>query len=231
MHIEVQHRPAYALAVVHLQPGETVVGEAGAMVSMDTHLKMETKAASKPDQGMMGALFSGLKRLVAGESFFQNRYTAEGRPGVVTFAPTLVGDIETYELAGKNLMIQSSSYLCSGPDVQIDTKWGGAKSFFGGEGLIMLKASGAGPIAFNSFGAIKRVDVAGDFTIDTGHIVAFEDTLKFTVAKFGDSWKSFLFGGEGLVCKFKGNGALFIQTRNPQAFGQLIGPLLPKRQA
>jgi uncharacterized protein (TIGR00266 family) len=231
MRIDVQHRPAYALAVVHLQPGETVVGEAGAMVSMDSHLKMETKAASKPDQGMMGALFSGLKRLVAGESFFQNRYTAESQPGEVTFAPTLVGDIETYDLAGRALMLQSSSYLCSGPDVQVDTKWGGAKTFFGGEGMLMLKASGTGPIAFNSFGAIKRIEVNGDYTIDTGHIVAFEDTLKFTVGKFGDSWKSFIFGGEGLVCKFKGTGALFIQSRNPQAFGQLVGPLLPKRQS
>lgn len=231
MRIDVQHRPAYALAIVHLDAGETVVGEAGAMVSMDTHLKMETTAASKPDQGMMGALFSGLKRLVAGESFFQNRFTAATTPGEVTFAPTLVGDIATYELSGGALMLQSTAYLCSAPTVTVDTKWGGAKSFFGGEGLIMLKASGTGLIAFNSFGAIKAIEVDGEFTVDTGHIVAFEDSLKFNVVRFGDGLKSFLFGGEGLVCKFRGKGRLYIQTRNPQAFGGVIGPLLPSRKS
>jgi uncharacterized protein (TIGR00266 family) len=231
MQIEVQHRPAYALALVHLDAGETVVGEAGSMVSMDTHLKLETAAASKPDQGVMGALFSGLKRMVAGESFFQNRYTAVGKPGTVTFAPTLVGDIATYNLATCGLTLQSSAYVCSAPTVQIDPKWGGGRSFFAGEGMVMLKATGTGPLAFNSFGAIKEIDVQGEYTIDTGHIVAFEDTLSFSVTRFGESWKAFIFGGEGLVCKFKGSGKLFIQTRNPQAFGQVVGPLLPMRKS
>jgi uncharacterized protein (TIGR00266 family) len=231
MRIEVQHRPAYALAIVHLEPGETVVGEAGAMVSMDTHLTLETAAASKPDQGMMGALFSGLKRMVAGESFFQNRYTATTAAGEVTFAPTLVGDITTYAVGSCGLMLQSTAYLCSAPSVNVDTKWGGARSFFAGEGLIMLKASGEGPLAFNSFGAITEMEIDGEFVVDTGHLVAFEDTLTFSIAKFGQGWLSFLVGGEGLVCRFRGKGKIFLQTRNPTAFGQALSPLLPLRKA
>lgn len=229
MQIDVRHRPAYALAVVKLDAGETVVGEAGALVSRDTHVQMETSAASQ-QQGLVAGLFSGLKRMVAGESFFQNRYTAQGRPGEVTFAPTLVGDIETHALEGGTMYLQSTAYLCSPPSVTIDASWGGARSFFGGEGFILLKASGTGTVAFNAFGAVKAVDVDGEFIVDTGHVVAFEDGLQFTVKRFGDGWKAFIFGGEGLVCRFKGKGRLWLQTRNPVAFGQSLGPLLPVRE-
>lgn len=230
MRIDVQHRPSYALAIVHLEPNETVVAEAGAMVSMDTHVQVETSAGKK-DEGLVKGLFKGLARVVAGESFFQNRYTAEGQPGAVTFAPTLVGDIQVHQLDGsKGLMLQSTAYLCSSDGITCDTKWGGAKTFFGGEGMVMLKATGAGDIAFNAFGGIKLVEVDGEYVVDTGHIVAFEDTLDFKVTRFGGGWKSFIFGGEGLVCTFKGSGKLWIQTRNPQGFGEAIASKLPMRE-
>lgn len=229
MQFDIQHRPAYALAIVSLDDGETVVAEAGAMVSMDTNVSMETSAAKKKDEGLVKGLFAGLKRMVAGESFFQNRFTSAGA-GKVTFAPTHVGDIDVHEINAVGLMLQSKSYLCSGTEVDVDAKWGGAKSFFGGEGMVMLKATGSGPIAFNSFGGIKVIDVDGEYVVDTGHIVAFEDTLTFKVGKFGGGWKAFLFGGEGLVCNFSGSGKLWIQTRNPQGFGEAIGPKLPMRQ-
>ncbi|TNE86885.1 MAG: TIGR00266 family protein [Deltaproteobacteria bacterium] len=229
MNIDIQHGPAYALAVVHLQPGETVVAEGGAMVSMDTHVKMETTTKKKEGQGLLGGLMSGLKRMVAGESFFQNHFTAEGSAGEVTFAPTHCGDVVQCDLAGNTMVLQSTAYLCSGKDVEIDAKWGGAKSFFGGEGLIMLKASGTGPLVFNSFGGIREIDVEGEYIVDTGHIVAFEDSLTFKVTRFGGGIKAFIFGGEGLVCRFSGTGKLWIQTRNPQGFGELIGGKLPPR--
>ncbi|MEQ1564985.1 MAG: TIGR00266 family protein [Myxococcota bacterium] len=230
MVIEVRHRPAYALAVVKLEAGETVVGEAGALVSRDTHVTMETSAGN-PQQGLVAGLFTGLKRMFAGESFFQNRYTAGGRAGEVTFAPTLIGDVDTHELRGGTLLMQSTAYLCSPPSVEIDAKWGGARSFFAGEGFILIRAKGTGPVAFNAFGAMKLVEVDGEFLVDTGHVVAFEDTLKYTVRRFGDGWKAFIFGGEGLVCKFSGKGKLWIQTRNPVEFGKSIGPSLPTRES
>jgi uncharacterized protein (TIGR00266 family) len=230
MQIEVRHRPAYALAVVKLEAGETVVAESGALVSRDTHVQIETSAGSK-DQGLVAGLFSGLKRMVAGESFFQNRYTAQAQQGEVTFAPSLVGDIDTHELTGGAMFLQSTAYLCSPPSVTVDASWGGARSFFGGEGFVLLKASGTGPIAFNAFGAMKAIDVDGDFIVDTGHIVAFEETLQFKVNRFGGGWKAFIFGGEGLVCRFSGKGRLWIQTRNPVEFGNTLGPMLPMRES
>jgi len=230
MNVEVSHRPAYALAKVALDADEVVIAEGGAMVSMDTHVSVETTAAKKKDEGLMGGLMSGLKRMVAGESFFQNRFTAQGQPGSVTFAPKHVGDIVTYTMDGScGLVLQSTAYLCSAESVDIDAKWGGGKSFFGGEGLIMLKASGEGPIVFNSFGAIKEIDVTGDFVVDNGHIVAFEDTLDFTNTKFGGGILQSILGGEGLVCRFAGSGKLWIQTRNPQGFGEALAAQLPMR--
>ncbi|MFT5686769.1 MAG: hypothetical protein ACI8RZ_007726 [Myxococcota bacterium] len=230
MKFEIHHRPSYALAVVDLEAGETVIAEGGALVSRDASISMETRAGAEKGGGMMKGLMSGLKRMVAGESFFQNRFTASA-PGHVTFAPTHVGDIAVYELAAEDdLYLQSTAFLCSADGIKVDTKWGGAKTFFGGEGLIMLKATGQGPIAFNAFGGIKIVEVDGEFTVDTGHIVAFESALSFSVKKFGGGWKQFIFGGEGLVCTFSGKGRLYIQTRNPQEFGKTIGSKLPMRE-
>ncbi len=231
MRIEIQYRPAYALAIAHIEPGDTILAEGGAMVSMSSNVKMETSAGKKGD-GMLGGLMKGLKRMVAGESFFQNRFTAEGSEGHVTFAPTPVGDIAVYDLAEElDLYMQSTAFLCSDDTITTSAKWGGAKTFFGGEGLVMLKATGAGPIVFNSFGGIQEIDVDGEFIVDTGHIVAFESSLTFKVSRFGGGWKAFIFGGEGLVCRFTGSGKLWIQTRNMNEFGKLLGQKLPPRSS
>ena len=111
MQIEIQHGPAYALAVVSLDAEETVVAEGGAMVSMDTHVQMQTTTRKEKGQGLLGGLMSGLKRMVAGESFFQNHFTARGSGGEVTFAPTHQGDIAKVELANSTVYLQSTAYL------------------------------------------------------------------------------------------------------------------------
>lgn len=229
MQIEVKHRPAYALAVVRLGAGESVVAESGALVSRDAHVEVDTSSAKK-DEGLVAGLFAGLKRMVAGESFFQNRYTAVAREGEVTFAPALVGDVAVHELDG-TMYLQSSAWLCAPPEVTLDAKWGGASGFFGAGTMVLVKATGRGPVAFNAFGAIKEIRVEGEYLIDTGHVVAFEEGLTTSVSRFGGGWMSMIFGGEGLVCRFKGTGRVWIQTRNPGAFGALLGPLLPMRES
>ena len=161
-------------------------------------------------------------------SFFRNTFTAESGPGEVTFAPSLPGDIMTYQMQGQDLVIQQTSYLCSAPSVEIETKWGGFKSFFGEGRMFWIRAFGEGPLALNAFGAIKEIQVDGSFIIDTGHIVAFEPTLDFSIKRVG-SWFSTFFSSEGLVCRFEGRGRLFIQSRNPAEFGGTVGPMLPPR--
>jgi uncharacterized protein (TIGR00266 family) len=228
MRFEKKFDPAYALAICHLDPGDQVIAESGAMVTQDAHIKMETSAS----QGKgIGGLLKGLgRKVLTGETFFRNTFTAETTAGEVTFAPGLPGDILIHEMQGSDLIVQQSAYLASATSVEIETKWGGFKGFFSQGHVFWIRAFGTGPLALNAFGAIKQIDVDGVFIIDTGHIVAFESTLNYKIRRVG-SWFSTIFSSEGLVCRFEGTGKLFIQTRNPSEFGSLVGGKLPPRSS
>ena len=123
-------------------------------------------------------------------------------------------------------MVQSGSWLASESSVVVDTKWGGAKTFFSGEGLFMLRCSGAGDMLVASYGAIFEMDLpAGEsYKVDTGHIVAFEEGIGYQVNKVG-GWKSTILSGEGLVATFTGPGKLWQQSRSP---ADLVGWLTEK---
>lgn len=220
MRCQIEHGPAFAVARVELDPGEKVKSEAGAMVSMSSDLEIET--------GMSGGLFGGLRRMIGQESFFLNSYTAGRNGGEITFAPALTGDMEVLEMSGEELTVQSGSYVASHQDIEVDTSWGGARTFFGGEGLFMLKVSGSGPLIIGSYGAIHKVTLDGSrgLTVDTGHIVAFTEGLSFNVRRVG-GLKSTLFSGEGLVADFAGQGDLYMQTRSPDHFLSWLIPQLP----
>jgi len=223
MEHEVLYRPSYALLKIELARGESVSAEAGAMVSMSSGIAMETKAK--------GGVFRALKRSVlGGESFFINTFRAD-EPGEVTFAPPLPGDIYAAELTGGTLYAQSGSYIASSPDVQVDTKWGGAKTFFSKEGLFLLKLSGSGHVFLSSYGAIHQVELAPgqQYIVDTGHMVAFDESVRYNVKTAGGI-KSTLFSGEGLVCRLTGPGRIMIQSRSADAFLSWLIPKLPKKK-
>jgi len=223
MKYEVKYSPAYALGIVSLEAGEKLQAETGAMVSMSDTIKIET--------GMKGGLMSGLKRSVlGGESFFINTFTAE-QAGELTVAPALPGDILALEVQGKTLFVQSGSFLAASPDVTLDTKWGGGKTFFSREGLFLLKCTGNGTVFLSSYGAIHLVELAEGqhYVVDTGHMVAFDESVQYEVGRAG-GWKSTLLGGEGLVCKLTGPGRFYLQTRSPDSFVQWLVPQLPGKR-
>jgi uncharacterized protein (TIGR00266 family) len=222
MQIQVDYRPAHSLARVALQPNESVVAESGAMVGMSTNVQMQTQS---------GGLMSGLKRMFGGESFFRNTFTAQGAPGEVLLAHSLCGDMNVLEMTDAGYYIQSSSFIASTPNVNIETKVGGFKSFFAGEGVFVLKATcqGPGQVLVGAFGGVQELACDGNLVIDTGHLVAWDSTLTYTVGKSGSGWIASFLSGEGLVCHFSGQGRIWIQTRNPSAYGQTIGKLLPPR--
>lgn len=222
MKTEILYQPSYSVCRVLMSKGDTIRAESGAMVSMDAAITIQTQATG-------GFLKSISRSLLGGESFFQNTFTAEA-DGEVLFAPSLPGDINVMELAGQDLIVQSGSYLASSTTVTVDSKWGGSRSFFGGEGLFMLRCSGNGTLIMSSFGAIHRVNLAAGrrYTIDTGHIVAFDSHIPYSVRKVG-SWKSTIFGGEGLVVDFTGPGDVFLQTRSPESFLGWLIPNLPRQ--
>ena len=222
MQIEIKHSPAFALAVIKLGANEQVKVEPGSMVSFSDGVTTETKAE--------GGLFGGLKRMVAGESFFQNTYKAPAQGGEITLAPDMPGAMAIANIGtGPGFLLQSGAYVASEMSVVMDTKWGGARGFFGGGSLLLLKVSGSGQLLFNSYGALEeRVLTAGQkYIVDTDHIVGFDDTIQFKVRGMGN-WKSTFLSGEGLVCELTGPGRVLMQTRSQSAFLSWLIPKLPK---
>ncbi len=221
---EIQHAGAFALAVVNLQANQAISAEAGAMVSMSANIDLHSE--------MKGGIFGALKRAVGGESAFVSTFTAKGAPGEVTFAPGMPGDIAGIEMQNQTFMVQSSSYLAGDTSLQVDTKFGGAKSFFGGEGLFVLQVSGAGLLLVSSFGAIHRkvLRPGENYVVDTGHLVAWEGQMQYNLRKAAKSgfFRSML-SGEGLVAEFQGPGEILIQTRNLAAFAGLLKPFFPNQ--
>jgi uncharacterized protein (TIGR00266 family) len=177
-----------------------------------------------------GGLFGGLKRMVAGESFFQNTFTAPTQGGELTLAATLPGDMRVMVVEGQGLLLQSGAYVASETGVTIDAGWGGSRGFFGGKGLILLKVSGRGQLLLAAYGALEeRVLQAGQrYTVDTGHIVALDPSVAFQLRKSG-SWASAILGGEGLVCELTGPGRILMQSRSEQSFLGWLIPKLPTR--
>lgn len=225
MKVELLHQPDSAIAKVHMNAQEELVAEAGAMVAMSGHIVPNTTLRKGKGGGIMG----GLKRMLAGESLFLSTFRTSDRPGEIYLAPKLMGDILLYQLQGKDLVVQSTGYLASTPGVDIDLGFQGFKSVFSGESIFWLTVSGQGVVLLSSFGGIYEIDVDGEHIVDTGHIVAFEQSLNFSITKAGSSWVGAFLGGEGLICKFQGRGKVFCQTHHPRAFGQKIGSMLPPR--
>src|SRR5882724_226542 len=220
---EVLHQPSFSLAVVQLQPEQSIQAEAGAMVSMSANIELQSQ--------MTGRLFGAIKRAAGGESAFVSTFTARGEPGKVTFAPGAPGDIAAIELNNQTFFVQSSSYLAGDASLTVDTKWGGAKSFFGGEGLFVLMVQGRGLLLVSSFGAIHQKTLrAGErYVVDTGHLVAWEGTTQYTLRKAAAGFFRSIVSGEGIVAEFSGPGEILIQTRNLAAFAGLLKPFFPSQ--
>lgn len=223
MNVEILYGPSYSMAKVALSPDEEIRVEAGSMVAMSPGLQLETKAEG-------GLLASLARSVLGGESFFLNRYRAPAAGGEIMVAPPLPGDIAVMELQNEEFLVQSGSYVANGVGVSVDTAWGGAKTFFASEGLIMLKLSGSGTLIISSYGAIHPLVLGPgqQYTVDTGHLVAFTSTMGFNVRRVGGI-TSTLFSGEGLVVDLTGPGRIWMQTRSTDAFLSWLLPRIPNQ--
>ena len=225
MDIQLLSRPGNAAARVVLSPGENLTTESGAMIAMSDTLALTTTTHKRNS----GSVLAGLKRMLAGEDFFINHYSADKVSGEVFLAATLPGDMLRYDLRAENLIVQSGSFVACESSVNVNMGWQGFKSFFSGESAIWLQLSGTGPVIISSFGAIYPIEVDGEYIVDTGHIVAFQETLNFNITKAGGSWMTAILGGEGLVCRFSGRGTVWCQSHNAKGFGMELGPELKPR--
>lgn len=225
MEIQIAHGPGSSAAKVRLLAGQTCTAEAGAMIAMSGNVSLTTSTHKKTSGGILKAM----KRLLAGESFFLNHFSAGANGGEVWLSATLPGDMMHYDLNNENLIVQGGSFVACDEAVGIDLGWQGFKSFLSGENMFWVHLKGTGKVVLSSFGAIYPVAVDGEYVVDTGHIVAFNETLNFTIRKAGKSLIGSFLGGEGFVCRFKGKGTVWCQSHNAGTFGRKLGPMLRPR--
>ena len=207
-----------------LAAGETMITERGSMSWMTPNMKMETTT-----NGGLGKAFG---RLLAGEALFQNRYTAQGGPGLIAFASSFPGSIRAFEIApGKELVVQKSGFLAAEAGVELSVffqKKLGA-GFFGGEGFIMQKLSGQG-IAFAEFdGHVVEYELSAgqSLVVDTGYLAAMDATCSMDIVTV-PGVKNAFFGGEGLFnTVVSGPGHIWLQTMPISSVAAVLRPFFP----
>ena len=225
MKYEIKYKPSYSMLVITLDQGETITAESGALTYMDPTIEVRTR---KREKSLLGSL--GLK-LIGGQSFWVNDYTAESGTGDVALVSAPVGDITMLELKpNQGYIIQKTAYIASTNTVDLDVKWEGFTKGLFGQGLFMIKAKGPGLLFINTFGAIDKhiLQPGQTLIVDNFHLVGFSDTCSYKVTKFG-GLKETLLSGEGLVTRITGPGEIYIQTKNLREFVEWLWTLLEGR--
>ena len=205
---------------VELDPGETVIAEAGAMNYMEPDIVFEARMGdgSEAESGFMGKLFGAGKRALTGESIFMTHFSNQG--GVkrhVAFAAPYPGKIIPMNLGrmGGEILCQKDAFLCaaSGTRVGIAFQRRLGAGFFGGEGFILQRLQGDGMVFVHASGTIVERQLQGEtLRVDTGCLVAFESTVDYNIERAGNL-KSMFFGGEGLfLATLSGHGRVWIQS-------------------
>ncbi|MBL8151458.1 MAG: TIGR00266 family protein [Blastocatellia bacterium] len=225
MKYEFLYPGSFCMIRAYLEHGESLKAESGAMVAMSPTIDVEGK--------MEGGLLGGLGRMLSGEKFFFQTLTARRGPGEVMLAPSVPGDVKAIELDGSTTYsVQKDGFLAGTQAITVSTQMQNlSKGLFSGEGFFIIKVTGPGLLFVSSFGAIHPIDIppGGEFIIDNSHLVAWPDSTHYTIEKASSGWLSSFTSGEGLVCRFRGPGRVFIQTRNPQAFGDWMKRFIPMR--
>ena len=206
---------------IELDPGETVIAEAGAMNYMEDGIAFEAKMGdgTEADKGVMGALFGAGKRMLAGESVMITHFTNRGHGKKrVAFAAPYPGKIIPMHLSqlGGQVLVQRDGFLCAAFGTKLDiafTQRFGA-GFFGGEGFILQRLQGDGWIFIHACGSIiqKQINPGETLRVDTGCLVAMTPGIDYAIEKAGNL-KSMVFGGEGLfLATLRGQGTVWLQS-------------------
>jgi uncharacterized protein (TIGR00266 family) len=205
---------------VELDPGETVIAEAGAMNYMHDGITFDTKMGdgSDADEGLMGKLFNVGKRVLTKESIFMTHFTNQGQgKSRVAFAAPYPGRILPVDLSklSGDLICQRDAFLCAafGTKLTIEFQKKLGAGFFGGEGFILQKLVGDGMAFIHAGGTVVEKELRGDsLRIDTGCVVAFDSSISYDIERAGNL-KSMFFGGEGMaLATLRGHGTVWLQS-------------------
>lgn len=205
---------------IELDPGETVIAEAGAMLYMDQGIDFQSRMGdgSEPNEGFLGKLLKGAGRMIAGESLFITHFTHRGYgKGHVAFAGPYPGTIVPLELSqlGGAVTVQRDAFLCAafGTKVSITLNRKLGTGFFGGEGFILERIEGDGRAFIHAGGSVIERELNGEtLRVDTGCVVGFTSGIDFDIQQAGNL-RSMVFGGEGIfLATLRGYGKVWIQS-------------------
>lgn len=211
------------VVICHLEAGETMITESGAMAWMTPNMKMETTT-----NGGVGKAFG---RMFSGENLFQNRYTAQGGNGMIAFASSFPGCIRAFEVGmGKEYIFQKRAFLAGESTVKLSVHFHKriSSGLFGGEGFILQKVSGYGLVFAEFDGHVVEYDLAPgeQMVIDSGYLAAMEATCSMDI-QMVPGFKNALFGGEGLFnTVVTGPGHVWIQTMPVSSVANAIKPYI-----
>lgn len=212
------------VVICHLEAGETMITESGAMAWMSPNMVMDTTT-----NGGLGKAFG---RMFSGESLFQNRYVAQGGAGMIAFASSFPGSIKAFEIGpGKEYIFQKKTFLAGekGINISVHFQKKVASGLFGGEGFILQKISGNG-IAFAEFDGhvVEYVLQPGQqIIVDSGYLAAMESTCQMDIQTVS-GFKNVMFGGEGLFnTVVTGPGRIWLQTMPIYSVAGAIRPYIP----
>jgi len=224
MKSEILYPGAFPMVRVELTAGETIKAESGAMVASSPTIDVE----SKMEGGFLGALS---RKFLTGEKFFFQTLRASRGPGEVLLAPTVPGEIVMMELDGVNeYMVQKDGFLAGAESIKLESQMQSlSRGLLGGEGFFILKVSGKGPLLLNSFGAIHKIELKPEqeYIVDNSHLVAWSGTTSYNIERAASGWVASFTSGEGFVCRFRGPGVVYIQSRNPGSFGSWVRQFIP----
>lgn len=219
---------------IELDPNETVIAEAGAMVYMEDGIDFQTKMGdgSNPSQGFLGKLVSAGSRMITGESLFMTHFTHRGHgKSRVAFSAPYPGTILPVDLStmrNHTLIAQKDAFLAAalGTKLSIHFNQKFGSGLFGGEGFILQKMQGDGLAFLHAGGTIVEKHLNNEtLRVDTGCVVAFEEGIDFSVQRAG-GLKSMIFGGEGLfLATLRGTGKVWLQSMPVK---KLIEALMPR---
>ncbi len=219
---------------IELDPNETVIAEAGAMVYMEEGIDFQTKMGdgSNPSQGFFGKVLSAGSRLITGESLFMTHFTHRGHgKSHVAFSAPYPGTILPIDLSmtrNNTLITQKDAFLAAalGTKLSIHFNQRLGSGFFGGEGFILQRMQGDGRAFIHAGGTVVEKHLNNEtLRVDTGCVVAFEEGIDFSVQRAG-GLKSMIFGGEGIfLATLRGTGRVWLQSMPVK---KLIEALMPR---
>ena len=213
---------SFPVVICTLDAGETMITESGSMTWMTPNMHMETRG------GGVGKMFS---KAFSGESMFQNIYTAQGGPGMISFGSSFPGKIVPLDITpGKDWILQKSSFLASEAGVNLNIHFNRKAStgFFGGEGFIMQRLSGNGTAFAEIDGELIEYQLrAGQqMIVDTGYVAGFESSVSIDIQQVKGMKNKFL-GGEGFFnTLLTGPGRIWLQTMPISGIARAIQPFI-----